>query len=175
MTEDTGRHTRNRIGNFLEANKRSWQRNQAKYVRVRAELPLDKVLHKGGYLMSMEGEKLWVTFKYEILLTVCYICGRLGHDDMYCMATKARQVTEYQYGDWIKANGGYWGGQDKTKPRKEEHQPSSNDNGQTNAQPTAAEKTMTNSEGGSKRYDVDKAAEKQVCWGDVGDNGGSGS
>ena len=125
--------------------------------------------------MSMEGEKLWVTFKYERLPTVCYICGRLGHDDMHCVARKARQVTEYQYGDWIRANGGYRGGQDKTKPRKEEHQPSSNDSGQTNPQSTAAEKTMTDSGGRSKRYDVDKAAEKQVCRGDVGDNGGSGS
>ena len=34
---------------------------------------------------------------------------------------------------------------------------------------------MTDSGGGSKRYDVDRAAEKQVCWGDVGDNEGLGS
>ena len=112
--------------------------------------------------MSMEGEKLRVTFNYKRLPTVCYICGRLGHDDMHCVAIKARQVTEYQYSDWIRANGGYRGGQDKTKPRKEKHQQSSNDSGRTNAQSTMAEKTMTDSRGGSKRYDVDKAAEKQV-------------
>ena len=99
MTKDTGRDIRNRIGNFLEANKRSWQLDQAKYMRVRVELPLNKPLHRGGYLMSMEGEKLWVTFKYGRLPTVCYICGRLGHDDRHCVAIETRQVMKYQYGD----------------------------------------------------------------------------
>ena len=99
MTEDTGRDIRNRIGNFLEANKRSWQLDQAKYMRVRVELPLNKPLHRGGYLMSVEGEKLWDTFKYGRLPTVCYIYGRLGHDDRHCVATETRQVMKYQYGD----------------------------------------------------------------------------
>lgn len=125
--------------------------------------------------MSMEGEKLWVTFKYERLLTVCYVYGRLGHDDRHYIAMEARQVTEYQYGDWIKANGSYKEGQDKAKPRQEKHQPPSNDSGRTNAQSVAAEKTMIDSRGGSKRYDVNRAAEKQVCWGDIGDEGWSGS
>ena len=99
MIEDTGRDIRNRIGNFLEANKRSWQLDQAKYMRVRVELPLNKPLHRGGYLMSVEGEKLWDTFKYGRLPTVCYIYGRLGHDDRHCVATETRQVMKYQYGD----------------------------------------------------------------------------
>ena len=99
MIEDTGRDIRNRIGNFLEANKRSWQLDQAKYMRVRAELPLNKPLHRGGYLMRVEGEKLWDTFKYGRLPTVCYICRRLGHDDRHCVATETRQVMKYQYGD----------------------------------------------------------------------------
>ena len=67
----------------------------------------------------MGGEKLWVTFKYERLPMVCYFCGRLDHDDRHCVATETRQVTEYQYGDWIRASGGYKGGQNKAKPGKE--------------------------------------------------------
>lgn len=84
-------------------------------------------------------------------------------------------MTEYQYGDWIKANGSYKEGQDKAMPRKEKRQPPSNDSGRTNAQSVAAEKTMIDSGGGSKRYDVNRAAEKQMCWGDIGDEGWSGS
>ena len=110
MTEDFARDIGNRIGIFLKADKRSWQADQAKYMRVRTELPLDKPLRRGGYLMGMEGEKLWVTFKYERLPTVCYICGRLGHDDKHCVAMETRQVTEYQYGEWIRVVGGYKGG-----------------------------------------------------------------
>ena len=95
MTEDTGRDIGNSIGKFLEANRRSWQSDQAKYMRVRAKLPLNKPLHRKGYLMNGEGEKLWVTFKYESLPTVCYICGRLGHDDRHYVATEMGQATEY--------------------------------------------------------------------------------
>ena len=129
MTEDTARDIGNRIGIFLEVDKRSWQADQAKYMRVRAELPLDKPLRRGGYLMGMEGDKLWVTFKYERLPLVCYICGRLGHDDRHYVATEMRQVTEHQYGDWIRAAGGYKGGQNITKPGREERRPSSNESG----------------------------------------------
>ena len=75
--------------------------------------------------MNEEGEKVWVTFKYERLPTVCYRCGRLGHDDKHCDAKEPRQTTEYQYGDWIRANGSFKGGQEKMKVRKEVH-PSSN-------------------------------------------------
>ena len=95
MTEDTGRDIGNRIGKFLEANRRSWQSDQAKYMRVRDKLPLNKPLHRKGYLMNGEGEKLWVTFKYERLPMVCYICGRLGHDDRHYVATETGQATEY--------------------------------------------------------------------------------
>ena len=64
-------------------------------MRVRAKLPLNKPLHRRGYLMNGEGEKLWVTFKYERLPMVCYFIGRLGHDDRHCMATETGQATEY--------------------------------------------------------------------------------
>ena len=75
--------------------------------------------------MSMEGEKLWVTFKYERLPIVCYICGRFGHDDKHYMATETAQATGHQYGDWIKAGEGYKGGQNTTKPGRDERRSSS--------------------------------------------------
>ena len=34
--------------------------------------------------MNMEKEKVWATFKYDRLLTVCYVYGRTGHDDQHC-------------------------------------------------------------------------------------------
>ena len=120
IMEDTARDIGNRISIFLEADKISWQADQAKYMRVRTKLPLDKPLRRGGYLMSMEGEKLWVTFKYERLPTVCYICGRLAHDDRHCMVMETGQATGHQYGDWIRAGGGYKGGQNTTKPGRDE-------------------------------------------------------
>lgn len=37
MTKDTGRDIGNRIGNLLEADRRSWQSNQAKYMRATSQ------------------------------------------------------------------------------------------------------------------------------------------
>ena len=169
MTEDIARDIGNRIGIFLEVDKRSWQADQAKYMRVRIELPLDKPLRRGGYLMSMEGEKLWVTFKYERLPTVCYICGRLGHDDRHCMVTETGQATGHQYGDWIRASGGYKGGQNTTKPGRDERQSSSYGSERTNIPPVTAEKARYEEGDGSKTQEGNEAAEKQRSWGGVGD------
>ena len=96
-------------------------------MRIRVELPLNKPLRRGGYLVNGEGEKVWVMFKYERLPTVCYRCGRLGHDDRHCEVSEPGQAVEYQYGEWVRANGSSKGGPEKVKLRKEVNQPSSDD------------------------------------------------
>ena len=50
-------------------------------MRVCVELEIDKPLRRGAYIPSSDGEHLWLTFKYEKLPTVCFICGKLGHDN----------------------------------------------------------------------------------------------
>ena len=99
MIEETGRDVGNKISKFLEADKRSWRSDQAKYIRVRVEIPLNKTLRRGGYLLNGEGEKVWVTFKYDRLPTVCCRCGILGHDDRHCEVLGLGQAMEYQYGE----------------------------------------------------------------------------
>lgn len=171
MVEETGKDVGNRIGKFLEVDKRTWQSEQAKYMRIRAELPLHKPLRRGAYLLNEEGEKVWVTFKYERLPTVCYRCGRLGHDDKHCDAKESGLTTEYQYGDWIRANGSFKGGQEKMRARKEVH-PSSNFNGRRfEAQSTGEEDAMTGSGEGSKNGAVNWPAEKQGERTDIGNDG----
>lgn len=76
MTEDTRRDIGNKMGNFIEMDRCSWQMEQAKFMRIRVELPIDKTLRRGGYLRNMEGEKTWVTFKYERLPTICFVCEK---------------------------------------------------------------------------------------------------
>ena len=56
MTEEAGRDIGSKIGRVMEVDKRSWQANQAKFMRVRIELPIEKPLRRGGYVSNMNGD-----------------------------------------------------------------------------------------------------------------------
>ena len=60
--------------------------------------------------MGMDGDKYWVHYKYERLPTVCFLCGKMGHDDKHCHACLDRQNATPQYGDWLKVFGKSKGG-----------------------------------------------------------------
>ena len=47
----------NNLGHYVEIDKRSWQSEQAKFMRVRVDLPIDKALHRGGSVVNGEGGK----------------------------------------------------------------------------------------------------------------------
>ena len=72
-------------------------------MRIRVDLPIDKPLWRKGKIANMEGEKYWVNFKYERLPTLCFLCGRMGHDDKHCSENPDWQNTSRQYGDWMRA------------------------------------------------------------------------
>ena len=85
ISEDVGRDVGNSLGRFLEMDKRACQSDQALFMRIRVELPIEKPLRRGGNVVSLDGEKFWVSFKYERLPTFCFLCGKLGHDDKHCL------------------------------------------------------------------------------------------
>ncbi|KAL0001410.1 hypothetical protein SO802_015191 [Lithocarpus litseifolius] len=62
-----GRDIGNSIRNFMAADSRSWSSDQAKFVRIRVNIPLDKPLRRCGVVASPEGEKFQVYFRYERL------------------------------------------------------------------------------------------------------------
>ena len=105
----------NSLGHYIEIDKRSWQSEQAKFMRVRVDLPIDKALRRGGNMVNGEGGKFWVTFKYERLPTFCFWCGKLGHDERHCSESLGSQNTDRQYGDWLRANGNSKNGVGKFK------------------------------------------------------------
>ena len=75
-------------------------------MRVRVDLPINRLLHRGGNIVNPEGEKFWVTFKYERLPTFCFLCGILGHDEKHCSGNSNTLKAHRQYGDRLWANGG---------------------------------------------------------------------
>ncbi|XP_023882345.1 uncharacterized protein LOC111994694 [Quercus suber] len=118
MCEEAGKDIGNKIGNFMEVDKRSWQSDQAKYMRIRVEVQLNKPLRRGGYVTDSVGSKHWVTYKYERLPTFCFFCGKLGHDIKHCKETTDWQGAEKQYGDWMRAGWPSKGGKSTSQPNR---------------------------------------------------------
>ena len=100
MSDEVGGELGNNIGRFIEVD-RCAQSDQAKFMRIRVDLQLDKPLRKGGgEIASVEGEKFWVNFKYERLPIFCFHCGRLGHDEKHYKEL-SNQQNPRQYGEWL--------------------------------------------------------------------------
>ena len=73
MSEDAGKDIGSRLGRVLEVDKRSLQAEQAKFMRVRIEFPIDKPLRREGNITNTEGEQCSIIFRYERLPTFCNI------------------------------------------------------------------------------------------------------
>ena len=116
MTEKVRMEIGNRLGCFIEVDKRSWQYDQAKFMRVKVDLPIDKPLRRGGHITNTEGERTWVTFKYERLPIFCFVCGVMRHDNKHCLLKIDKQNATPSYGDWIRTGGVSKGRPDRTRP-----------------------------------------------------------
>ena len=81
MSQEVGEEIGSKLGRFIEVDRHLWQSDQAKFMRVCVDLEIDKPLRRGVYIASSDGERLWLTFKYERLPIVYFICGKLGHDN----------------------------------------------------------------------------------------------
>ena len=103
MSQEVGEAIGSKIGRFIEVDRHSWQFDQAKFMRVRVDLEIDKPLRRGAYITSSVGERLWLSFSYERLPRVCFICGKLGHDNKHCPMSKDWRSVCPQNGDWLRA------------------------------------------------------------------------
>nr|POF23150.1 uncharacterized protein CFP56_63612 [Quercus suber] len=119
MTKENGRDIGSKIGRVLEVDKIAVLADQAKFLRVRVEVQIDKPLRRGGYVKNVEGGRFWVDFRYEKLPTFYYRCGILGHDKKHCQASSLEQSAGKQYGEWLKASGGMKGGDEKGKLKQQ--------------------------------------------------------
>ena len=73
-----GRDIGSGLGEVLEVDLKAFSFDQARFIRVRVELPLDKPLRLGGVVTSPEGDKVCIGFKYERLVGLCYQCGQMN-------------------------------------------------------------------------------------------------
>ena len=88
-------------------------------MQVRVLVSVSKPLRRGCFVSDSEGNRTWLSFKYERLGMFCYFCGFVGHDLKHCAGFFATEkngaTTELQYGDWLKVVGG----RQKSVPRAE--------------------------------------------------------
>lgn len=135
MSEGVGKDIGGKFGEYLEIDKRSWQSDQAKFMRVRVNVQIDKPLRRGGYVKNTEGERFWITFKYERLPTFCFICGRMGHDDKHCEVVTNEQAADRQYFDWLKVGWNQNGNQSRAKTTTDSGGKTTADKGSVSASP----------------------------------------
>ncbi|XP_050282316.1 uncharacterized protein LOC126723089 isoform X2 [Quercus robur] len=91
------------IGRVIEVDCKSIASGEARFLRVRVDVPLDKPIRRGAPVLSPEGDKVWVAFKYERLCGLCFHCGLLGHEAKACKPTKLKVGEESPYGEWLRA------------------------------------------------------------------------
>ena len=115
MTEEVGKDLGSKLGKFIDSDRRSWLSEQAKFMRIRVDIPIDKPLRRGANVVNSNGDKFWVTFKYERLPNFCFLCGILGHDEKHCSDFQGKAEGHRQYGDWLHASNGFKGGFEKQK------------------------------------------------------------
>lgn len=94
MNEEVGKELGRKMGNVIEVDKRSMQADQAKFLRIRIDLPINKPLRRGGYKFVDEGDQSWVSFRYERLTIFCFLCGKLGHDEKHCESKQGEKVDD---------------------------------------------------------------------------------
>ena len=100
-----GRDLGNSLGRYIETDKRSWLSEQAKFMRIQVDLPLNKPLRKGGTVVNLDGSKTWVTFKFKRLPCFCFQCKLLGHNEWHYASFPYNPDSPKQYGVWLNASG----------------------------------------------------------------------
>ena len=77
------------------------------YMRVQVTLDVYQPLCRGRVIKLEEGEKIWVSFKYERLPNIYYWCGCFNHGDKDCdiwiQSKGTLQVSSQQFGAWLRA------------------------------------------------------------------------
>lgn len=57
MFEEVERDLGNRLGKYIEFDKRSWLSEHAKFMRIQVDLPIDKPLQRGENIVNLKGDK----------------------------------------------------------------------------------------------------------------------
>lgn len=82
INEEAGLEIGKSLSKVVEVDCKAFASDQARFLRVRVEIPLDKPVRRGGPVVNPEGDQMLVAFKYERLCGLCFRCGRIGHENI---------------------------------------------------------------------------------------------
>lgn len=103
ISEDASKDIGGGLGKVIEVDNKVFSSEQARFVRIRVELPIDKPVRRSAVVVNPEGDKVRVGFKYERLVGFCYQFGIMGHEAKECIGPKSHGNGELPYGEWLKA------------------------------------------------------------------------
>ena len=102
-TEGAGQDIGQGLGRVIEVDCKAIKVDQARFLRIWVEVPLDKPLRWGGPIVSPEDYKAKVAFRYEHIVGWCFACGKMGHELKECKSANEVDKNEKPYGEWLKA------------------------------------------------------------------------
>lgn len=78
IIEEARRDIGSGLGRVVVVDSKALTVDQARFLKIQIEIPLDKPLRRGGPMIILEGDKTMVAFKYERLVGLCFRCGSLA-------------------------------------------------------------------------------------------------
>ena len=78
-----------------------------RFMRVKVNLDISLPLCNGCVITLENGNKHWVSFRYERLPNICYWCGQLDHDEDYALWISSKDslsFEEKQYSQKLRAS-----------------------------------------------------------------------
>lgn len=77
--------------------------DQAHFLCIIVELPLDKSIQRGAPMLIPKGVKVRIAFHYKLLVELCFNCGMLSHKAKDYLNLVSTEAGEKRYGDWLRA------------------------------------------------------------------------
>nr|GMD19222.1 uncharacterized protein LOC109173053 [Ipomoea batatas]GME06899.1 uncharacterized protein LOC109173053 [Ipomoea batatas] len=95
----------NFIGEFIRIDEESFKGWWKSFLRIRVRLNINKPLVSQMRVRKNGGDWSWINFRYERLPHFCFICGLIGHTEMFCPKPidDLNSSSEKQFGAWLRA------------------------------------------------------------------------
>lgn len=84
INEDAGMDIGRGLGRVMEVDCKAMALDQAHFLCIQTKIALDKPFRRGGLMVSPKSDKVIVSFKFEILVGLCFNYERLEHEPKGC-------------------------------------------------------------------------------------------